>query len=61
MSYRLPPVRSHVSLQLSRLPDGLTYYPNGTLDAPKRSEHVSAESVLTAGKINSDWLGELSE
>lgn len=50
MSYRLPAVLSHVPPQLSRLPDGLTHYRNGTLDVPKRSEHVSAESVLTAGK-----------
>ena len=32
------------------LPAGLTYYRNGRLDAPKRSEHVSAESVLTMGE-----------
>jgi hypothetical protein len=31
------------------LPNELTYHRNGTLDAPKHSEHVSAESILTAG------------
>ena len=62
MSYRLQAVISHVPPP--SMASGLTHEPltaMGRSTRPKRSEHVSAESVLTTGKISSDRLGELSK